>query len=220
MDRPGRQHHPVGRHHLAIGEQHADRPAALEKDTVDGRVDPDSEVRAIEHRPQRGFGRGDPPSVASRQPGQLRIRRRTEQRSVDRAEFGLVGQLLGELEPRPRRGGIVPTPRPIQIRVAAQGDHRVDRRRTADPTTAPVDARRAAGGRCGHQRRERPVRHVERCEEVGAAQRSVEIACDKAWPGFNQCHLMRPVGRQTCREHTPGRTGSDDDRRPPLDWVG
>ena len=132
---------------------------------------------------------------------------------IDRAEFGGVGALGGQFDRRPGCVDVVPAPGSVQLGIATQRHHRVDRRGPADAAPALVRHRRTPGRPRRRERRERSTRHGDRCEEVGAAERTVEIIGSEVGACFQQRHRAGGVGRQSCRHHASCRAGTDHDRR-------
>lgn len=137
----------------------------------------------------------------------------SKERPIDRAELGAGHLLFGDLHRGPRRIRVDPSPGVVEVGVAAERDHCVDRRRPTDPPAPairrPWRTRRAGCDQVG----ERPPRRVKCSEEVAAtehaAERPVEIFGSEIGTRLEQCHRAVRILRQPSSDHASGRSGSD-----------
>ena len=141
-----------------------------------------------------------------------RIGRRREQRPVERSELDLGRQRGRDQHPLPRLVDVVPAPRCVDRRIAAQRHHRVDRTRPAEAAAPHVRQRRAARRASGGHGRKRTTGQLDRGEEVPAAERH-RCGGIVGWTRLEEDDRSLGILAQSGRHDAPRRTGADDHPR-------
>ena len=140
-------------------------------------------------------------------------RRRREQRPVDRSELDLRRQRGRDQHPLPRLVDVVPAPRCVDRRVAAQRHHRVHRTRPAEAAAPHIRQRRAArrtGGGDGRQTFDPGNSTAAKKSRPAERHRGLGIV------GLDPPRGGRPIGQDPRSVGTPPRTRPNRHRRPPT----
>ncbi len=213
-DGTGRQDDAIARDLLAGRQHDTDCTAAVQHHTFNGGIGSNGQIRSRPCGPEVRLSRGDPATVTPSERHASCVTVSADERPIDRAEFALERLLLGERHRRPGRLGIVPSPRPIQVRIATQGNHGVDHRRTTETPATAIRARRASGGPCGQHVTVVAVRQTGRAEEVVGVDFRGHGARHQIGARLHQHHLTVGILRQTGGDHASGSSGTHHDPRP------
>ncbi len=212
MDRSGRQDDVIGVDDLAVDQLDGTRPATVEHHARHGGIGAHDEVVPAEDGIEVCVGRAHPASVAARERNRRRIGRRREQRPVERSELDVGRQRGRDQHPLPRLVDVVPAPRRVDRRIAAQRHHRVDRTRPAEAAATHVRQRRAARRASGGHGRKRTTGQLDRGEEVPAAERD-RCGGIVGWARLEEDDRSLGILAQSGRHDAPRRTGADDHPR-------